>query len=48
MDNYQYERDMRESARYALPLRRRLWLAFTVITLPIWILPYLIVRSFRR
>jgi len=48
MDNYEYEKATRRSADYDVPFRRKVRVFFTVITFPIWILPYLIVRYFRR
>jgi hypothetical protein len=48
MDDYRFEEATRRSADYDVPFRRRVWVFLTTITLPIWILPYLILRWLRR
>ena len=48
-DTYDLERGLRTSAEYEdMPFLRQLWKFIMLITFPIWIIPYLVVRRFRH
>jgi len=47
MDTYEYKNAIKQSADYDLSIRRRVWVAITVIASPLWPLPYLRVHWFR-
>ena len=49
MDPYRFENETRQSAEYEdVPFLRQVWKFIMLITFPIWIIPYLVVRRFRR
>jgi len=49
MDPYGFDREISKSAEYEdVPFLRQVWKFIMLITFPIWIIPYLVVRRFRR
>ena len=48
MDDYEYQRAMKRSAEYSVPGWRQIQVFLALITFPLWIIPYWIVRKFRR
>jgi len=48
MNPYLFEEETRQSVNYDISFKRSAWMFFVVITFPFWIIPYLVLRWFRR
>ena len=48
MDEYRYQKEIEKSAEYNVPWWRQIQVFLALITFPLWIIPYWIVRKWRR
>jgi|KBSSwiStaDraftv2_1062776.scaffolds.fasta_scaffold186202_2 hypothetical protein len=49
MDPYGFDRDVKESAEYEdVPFLLQVWKFIVLVTFPVWIIPWLLVRRFRH